>query len=179
MAVILKRIGWENKPSKKTPANASNFIKMENNTQEAITELEKKPILKARINRQRLRTSGNYGKATIPLGTTEINYDNEGGCLTLSNNEIVISNKAILIEVIVFTRGIGFYGNAGDKSIILQKNGEKAEASYQSNNTGYHGICISTCLLVNKGDRISVILESQNPGETEILEGYLQVKVVK
>lgn len=178
MAVILKRIGWENKPSKKTPANASNFIKMENNTQEAITELEKKPILKARINRQKLQTGGNYGKATIPLNTIDINYDNEKGYLTLNNNAIMIS-EATLVEIVVFTRGIGFYGNAGDKSIMLQKNGKTVESSYQSNNTGYHGICISTYLSVSNGDKISIVLESQNAGETEILEGYLQVKVVK
>lgn len=148
---------------------------MQSNIDEAINEV---PILKARIDRQRLQTNGNYGRATIPLNTIDINYDNEKGYLTLNNNAIMIS-EATLVEIIVFTRGIGFYGNAGDKSIILQKNGEKFEASYQSNNTGYHGICISTYLLVNKGDRISVILESQNPGETEILEGYLQVRVVK
>ncbi len=179
MAVILKRIGWENKPSKKTPANASNFIEMENNTQEAITEVEKKPILKARINRQKLQTGGSYGKATISLSTVDINNDNEKEYLTLSNNTITISNEAKLVKVDVFTGGIGFFGNAGDKAVMLQKNGKTVEASYQSNDTGYNTVCISTYLSVSNGDKISIVIESQNSGETEILEGYLQVAIIK
>lgn len=42
MAITLKRIGWENKPSKKTPANSANLKQMENNTENAINELEEK-----------------------------------------------------------------------------------------------------------------------------------------
>ena len=39
MAIILKRVGWENKPSKKTPANSANLKQMEDNAENAINEL--------------------------------------------------------------------------------------------------------------------------------------------
>ncbi len=179
MAVELKRIGWKDEPSEDTPIDSGNLKQMENNTQEAITEVEKKPILKARINRQKLQTSGSYGKATISLGTVDINNDNEKEYLALNNNAITISGEAKLVKVDVFTGGIGFFGNAGDKAVMLQKNGKTVEASYQSNDTGYNTVCISTYLSVSNGDKISIVLESQNAGETEILEGYLQVMILK
>lgn len=40
MAVELKRIGWKDEPSEDTPIDSGNLKQMENNTQEAITELE-------------------------------------------------------------------------------------------------------------------------------------------
>lgn len=179
MAVELKRIGWKDEPSEDTPIDSGNLKQMENNTQEAITELEKKAILKARVNRQKLQTSGSYGKATITLGTIDINNDNEKDFLTLNSNTIIISSEVTLVEIIAFTGGIGFFGNAGDKAVMVQKNGKTVEASYQSNDSGYNSVCISTYLSVSRGDKISLLLESQNAGETEILEGYLQVRIVK
>lgn len=38
--IRLKRIGWENYPSTKTPRNAENLRKMEDNSEQAIRELE-------------------------------------------------------------------------------------------------------------------------------------------
>ena len=40
MAVELKRIGWKDEPSEDTPIDSGNLKQMENNTQEAVTELE-------------------------------------------------------------------------------------------------------------------------------------------
>lgn len=40
MAVELKRIGWKDEPSEDTPIDSGNLKQMENNTQEAITEVE-------------------------------------------------------------------------------------------------------------------------------------------
>lgn len=40
MAIILKKVGWENTPSKNTPVNATNLKQMENNMQEGITQSE-------------------------------------------------------------------------------------------------------------------------------------------
>ena len=42
MSISLKRIEWENKPSKKTPLNKLNLEKMEQNTEDAVNEVDSK-----------------------------------------------------------------------------------------------------------------------------------------
>ena len=54
MAVELKRIGWKDEPSEDTPIDSGNLKQMENNTQEAITEVEKKDILAVGFNSKTL-----------------------------------------------------------------------------------------------------------------------------
>lgn len=149
---------------------------LQDNINEAINTI---PIIKARINRQNLTTSGLYGRVTVPLNAIEINNDNINNYLVKENNDIVIGNDVNLIEVVLFTRGLGYYGGSGDKELMIMKNGQKADGYYQQATTGWWGISIPTIMQVSNGDRISAILESQTAGQTEILEGYLQVKVLK
>lgn len=42
MAITLNRIGWEDAPSEQTPIDSGNLKQMENNTEDAINELETK-----------------------------------------------------------------------------------------------------------------------------------------
>lgn len=149
---------------------------LQDNINEAINTI---PIIKARINRQNLTTSGSYGRVTVPLNAIEINNDNINNYLVKENNDIVIGNDVNLIEVVLFTRGLGYYGGSGDKELMIMKNGQKVDGYYQQATTGWWGISIPTIMQVSNGDRISAILESQTAGQTEILEGYLQVKVLK
>lgn len=149
---------------------------LQDNINEAINTI---PIIKARINRQNLTTSGSYGRVTVPLNAIEINNDNINNYLVKENNNIVIGNDVNLIEVVLFTRGLGYYGGSGDKELMIMKNGQKVDGYYQQATTGWWGISIPTIMQVSNGDRISAILESQTAGQTEILEGYLQVKVLK
>ena len=149
---------------------------IQDNINEAINTI---PLMKVRINRQDVSTSGNYGTVTVPLNTVEINNDNLNNYLVKENNEIVIGDEVNLVEVVLFTRGLGFYGGNGDKELILMKNGQKIDGYYQQATSGWWGIAIPTAIQVSKGDRLSVILQSQATGTTEILEGYLQVKVLK
>lgn len=149
---------------------------LQDNINEAINTI---PIIKARINRQNLTTSGSYGRVTVPLNAIEINNDNINNYLVKENNDIVIGNDVNLIEVVLFTRGLGYYGGSGDKELMIMKNGQKVDGYYQQAATGWWGISIPTIMQVSNGDRISAILESQTAGQTEILEGYLQVKVLK
>lgn len=149
---------------------------LQDNINEAINTI---PLIKVRINRQDVNTSGNYGTVTIPLNTVEINNDNIDNYLIKENNEIVIGDEVNLVEAVLFTRGLGFYGGNGDKELILMKNGQKIDGYYQQATTGWWGIAIPTAIPVSKGDRLSVVLQSQAAGTTEILEGYLQVKVLK
>lgn len=149
---------------------------LQDNINEAINTI---PLIKARINRQDVNTSGTYGTVTVPLNTVEINNDNLNNYLVKENNEIVIGDEVNLVEVVLFTRGLGFYGGNGDKELILMKNGQKIDGYYQQATSGWWGIAIPTAIPVSKGDRLSVVLQSQAAGTTEILEGYLQVKVLK
>lgn len=149
---------------------------LQDNINEAINTI---PLIKVRINRQDVNTSGNYGTVTIPLNTVEINNDNIDNYLIKENNEIVIGDEVNLVEAVLFTRGLGFYGGSGDKELMIMKNGQKIDGYYQQATTGWWGIAIPTAIPVSKGDRLSVVLQSQAAGTTEILEGYLQVKVLK
>lgn len=149
---------------------------LQDNINEAINTI---PLIKVRINRQDVNTSGNYGTVTIPLNTVEINNDNIDNYLIKENNEIVIGDEVNLVEAVLFTRGLGFYDGSGDKELMIMKNGQKIDGYYQQATTGWWGIAIPTAIPVSKGDRLSVILQSQAAGTTEILEGYLQVKVLK
>lgn len=149
---------------------------LQDNINEAINTI---PLIKVRINRQDVNTSGNYGTVTIPLNTVEINNDNIDNYLIKENNEIVIGDEVNLVEAVLFTRGLGFYDGSGDKELMIMKNGQKIDGYYQRATDGWWGIAIPTAIQVSKGDRLSVILQSQAAGTTEILEGYLQVKVLK
>lgn len=149
---------------------------LQDNINEAINTI---PLMKVRINRQDVNTSGNYGTVTIPLNTVEINNDNIDNYLIKENNEIVIGDEVNLVEAVLFTRGLGFYDGSGDKELMIMKNGQKIDGYYQQATTGWWGIAIPTAIPVSKGDRLSVVLQSQAAGTTEILEGYLQVKVLK
>lgn len=149
---------------------------LQDNINEAINTI---PLIKARINRQDVNTSGTYGNVTVPLNAVEINNDNIDNYLVKENNEIVIGDYVSLVEAVLFTRGLGFYGGSGDKELMIMKNGQKIDGYYQQATTGWWGIAIPTAIPVSKGDRLSVVLQSQAAGTTEILEGYLQVKVLK
>lgn len=149
---------------------------LQDNINEAINTI---PLIKARINRQDVNTSGTYGTVTVPLNAVEINNDNIDNYLVKENNEIVIGDDVSLVEAVLFTRGLGFYGGSGDKELMIMKNGQKIDGYYQQATSGWWGIAIPTAIQVSKGDRLSVILQSQAAGTTEILEGYLQVKVLK
>lgn len=149
---------------------------LQDNINEAINTI---PLIKVRINRQDVNTSGNYGTVTIPLNTVEINNDNIDNYLIKENNEIVIGDEVNLVEAVLFTRGLGFYDGSGDKELMIMKNGQKIDGYYQRATDGWWGIAIPTAIPVSKGDRLSVVLQSQVAGTTEILEGYLQVKVLK
>ena len=149
---------------------------LQDNINEAINTI---PLIKVRINRQDVNTSGNYGTVTIPLNTVEINNDNIDNYLIKENNEIVIGDEVNLVEAVLFTRGLGFYDSSGDKELMIMKNGQKIDGYYQRATDGWWGIAIPTAIPVSKGDRLSVVLQSQAAGTTEILEGYLQVKVLK
>lgn len=149
---------------------------LQENIDEAINTI---PLMKVRINRQDIKTDGTYGSTTVPLNAVEINNDNLDNYLIKENNEIVIGDDVNLVEVVLFTRGLGFYGGSGDKEVMIVKNGQKIDGYYQQATTGWWGIAIPTAISVSKGDRLSVVLQSQAEGTTEILEGYLQVKVLK
>lgn len=149
---------------------------LQDNINEAINTI---PLIKARINRQEVNTSGTYGTVTVPLNAVEINNDNIDNYLVKENNEIVIGDDVSLVEAVLFTRGLGFYGSSGDKELMIMKNGQKIDGYYQRAMEGWWGIAIPTAIQVSKGDRLSAVLESQTAGTTEILEGYLQVKVLK
>lgn len=149
---------------------------IQDNINEAINTI---PLMKVRINRQDIITSGTYGSTTVPLNAVEINNDNLNNYLIKENNEIVIGDNVNLVEAVLFTRGLGFYGGSGDKELKLMKNGQKIDGYYQRAMDGWWGIAIPTAIQVSKGDRLSAVLESQTAGTTEILEGYLQVKVLK
>lgn len=149
---------------------------LQDNINEAINTI---PLIKARINRQEINTSGTYGTVTVPLNAVEINNDNIDNYLVKENNEIVIGDDVSLVEAVLFTRGLGFYGGSGDKELMIMKNGQKIDGYYQRATDGWWGISIPTVIQVSKGDRLSAVLQSQSAGTTEILEGYLQVKVLK
>ncbi|MFR8754443.1 MAG: hypothetical protein ACLVGD_04325 [Monoglobales bacterium] len=149
---------------------------LQDNINEAINTI---PLIKARINRQDINTSGTYGTVTVPLNAVEINNDNIDNYLVKENNEIVIGDDVSLVEAVLFTRGLGFYGSSGDKELMIMKNGQKIDGYYQRATDGWWGISIPTVIQVSKGDRLSAVLQSQSVGTTEILEGYLQVKVLK
>lgn len=149
---------------------------LQDNINEAINTI---PLIKARINRQDINTSGTYGTVTVPLNAVEINNDNIDNYLVKENNEIVIGDDVSLVEAVLFTRGLGFYGGSGDKELMIMKNGQKIDGYYQRATDGWWGISIPTVIQVSKGDRLSAVLQSQSAGTTEILEGYLQVKVLK
>lgn len=149
---------------------------LQDNINEAINTI---PLIKARINRQNINTSGTYGTVTVPLNAVEINNDNIDNYLVKENNEIVIGDDVSLVEAVLFTRGLGFYGGSGDKELMIMKNGQKIDGYYQRATDGWWGISIPTVIQVSKGDRLSAVLQSQSVGTTEILEGYLQVKVLK
>ncbi len=151
---------------------------LQDNINEAINTI---PLIKARINRQDINTSGTYGTVTVPLNAVEINNDNIDNYLVKENNEIVIGDDddVSLVEAVLFTRGLGFYGGSGDKELMIMKNGQKIDGYYQRATDGWWGISIPTVIQVSKGDRLSAVLQSQSVGTTEILEGYLQVKVLK
>ena len=76
---------------------------IQDNINEAINTI---PLMKVRINRQDVSTSGNYGTVTVPLNTVEINNDNLNNYLVKENNEIVIGDEVNLVEVVLFTRGL-------------------------------------------------------------------------
>ncbi len=149
---------------------------VQDNINEAINTI---PLIKVRINRQDINTSGTYGTVTVPLNAVEINNDNIVNYLVKENNEIVIGDDVSLVEAVLFTRGLGFYGGSGDKELMIMKNGQKIDGYYQRATDGWWGISIPTVIQVSKGDRLSAVLQSQSAGTTEILEGYLQVKVLK
>ena len=149
---------------------------LQDNINEAINTI---PLIKVRINRQDVNTSGNYGTVTIPLNAVEINNDNIDNYLIKENNEIVIGDEVNLVEAVLFTRGLGFYDGSGDKELMIMKNGQKIDGYYQRATDGWWGIAIPTAIPVSKGDRLSVVLQSQAAGTTEILEGYLQIQVLK
>ena len=149
---------------------------LQDNINEAINTI---PLIKVRINRQDVNTSGNYGTVTIPLNTVEINNDNIDNYLIKENNEIVIGDEVNLVEAVLFTRGLGFYDGSGDKELMIMKNGQKIDGYYQRATDGWWGIAIPTAIPVSKGDRLSDVLQSQVAGTTEILEGYLQIQVLK
>ena len=106
---------------------------LQDNINEAINTI---PLIKARINRQDVNTSGTYGTVTVPLNAVEINNDNIDNYLVKENNEIVIGDDASLVEAVLFTRGLGFYGGSGDKELMIMKNGQKIDGYYQQATTG-------------------------------------------
>lgn len=70
MSIKLERIGWEDEPSTKTPIDSGNLKKMEENTQTAITELEKE--LTAKVLFENL--SGTTDKVTLSETAANFNY---------------------------------------------------------------------------------------------------------
>ena len=140
-----------------------------------------KPIIKARVNRQSVSTSGSYGTTALPINSIEIENDNTQGYLSVSNNAIVIGAGVSLVRVTAHTRGIQTAaGGEGDKEFILRKNGQQAEGFYQRNlSSGWWGAEINTDLQVSQGDKIDIAVQSQASGTFEMLETYLQVEVIK
>lgn len=144
MAVILKRIGWENKPSKKTPANASNFIKMENNTQEAVTELEEllktkiitgkevgtneyiddKQVYCKRIDCGNLPTEDSIKEIDTGIDVSTINVIRIEGTATNNINEVIPLNT--------------HFNNFLQVGMILNSNG-KLRIRSNDNRSEYHG----------------------------------------
>ena len=82
MAVELKRIGWKDEPSEDTPIDSGNLKQMENNTQEAITEVEKKDILAVGFNGDTSITSSNWQQKDLVFNK---NIAQIGKNLTLAN----------------------------------------------------------------------------------------------
>ena len=140
-----------------------------------------KPIMKARVNRQSVSTSGSYGTTVLPLNSIELENDNTQGYLSVSNNAIVIGAGVSLVRVTAHTRGIQTAeGGEGDKEFLLRKNEETVEGYYQKNlSSGWWGAEINTDLIVSQGDKIDIAVQSQASGTFEILETYLQVEVIK
>ena len=111
MAVELKRIGWKDEPSEDTPIDSGNLKQMENNTQEAITELENTllekiiPIVLFKGNTNGTITLkeeiSNYSKLKIYF------RDNDGGrnCVEVDNSS---KDNTLNVALCNFYNGTSF-----------------------------------------------------------------------
>lgn len=100
--IELERIGWENYPSTKTPRNAENLNKMEENTQKAITELEN-DALKTKILNQKVSVIANQEK-TQAIDYTSIEGEIIGSVYI--GSICSISNRAGITKAIPQIGGI-------------------------------------------------------------------------
>src|SRR5699024_2560173 len=106
--------------------------------------------------------------------------DNEEGQLEINSNAIVIKSGVQIVKVSAHTRGLSHNTAGGDKVFAIRKNGVNLGEFYQSSGQGYLGADICNCITtVNEGDKIDCAIVSGESGNIEVLEGYLEVEVVK
>ena len=150
---------------------------LQDNIEEAIN---KKTFIKVDLPRQTLNVPTAWEYVIIPFASTKIESDNDNGQLEINNNAIVIKDGVQMVKVTGHTRGISHMTTSGDKVFAIRKNGINLGEFYQSGGQGYWGADVCNCAItVNKGDKIDCAIVSGGTGNIEILEGYLEVEVVK
>lgn len=150
---------------------------LQDNIEEAIN---KKTFIKNDLARQTLNVATAWEYVVIPFSSSKIENDNEDGQLEINNNAIEIKSGVEIVRVTAHTRGISHMSVGGDKVFAIRKNGDNLGEFYQSGGQGYWGANISNCIVaVNEGDRIDCAIVSGATGSVEVLEGYLEVEVVK
>ncbi len=155
MAVELKRIGWKDEPSEDTPIDSGNLKQMENNTQEAITELEKKDILAVGFNGDTSITSSEWKQKDLVFNK---NIAQIGKNLTLTNGKIKIGAGIKKIKASLQTT-VSKLANDTFYDVQLNKNSEKV-VSCSGKRAGdpqsWSFTIVPAIIEVKEGDLISV-----------------------
>lgn len=155
MAVELKRIGWKDEPSEDTPIDSGNLKQMENNTQEAITEVEKKDILAVGFNGDTSITSSNWQQKDLVFNK---NIAQIGKNLTLANGKIRIGAGIKKIKASLQTT-VSKLANDTFYDVQLNKNSEKVvtcSGKRAGDPQSWSFTIVPAIIEVKEGDLISV-----------------------
>lgn len=168
----MEKIIFEDLPSTKTPLNAENLNKIQNNTEKAINELKNdcgKYIYLTKNNIQSIPAK------TQKLVTWEtIAHNDTNGLLQFENNEVILTEGIHTVLIVARIQNV----IATDKYLYIRKwvNNEKQELA--TTNTTGNALAITTVTQLNAGDSITIEAYSEIDSAVRISTAWTEFKVV-
>ena len=165
MAITLNRIGWEDAPSEQTPIDSGNLKQMENNTEDAINELDDKKTA---------NMTTYYGQSQVyPHGSSYLEeriwmdkYVGDGkGYLTKGTDGVLIGAGVNHVNIkAMATVRLNGANQVGDVMVSIRKNGTRLAIAnfFQSGFSPFSYAPFSNYVEVKEGDLIQLYIEGAN-----------------
>ena len=153
MPITIQRIGWEDEPSEATPIDSGNLKAMEDNTEKAINELEKKETEEDFTSKISFLGDNAANSRFYKKGNMVFGYYQAGQVKRFANNDTLFTipeGYRPMYEQNFYT----FVINAGQYGIIIINNNGEAKISQISSGTINGRVYFNFFYLVNNATDI-------------------------